>query len=384
MSNGEKAVTRRAPVGLLGLGVLLAACSGRVGVGFEPVDDSGGSAGSTSSAGSGGNGTIQGSAGDVATGGTPAIDPAQGGSDASGVCGFTPDTVAPDARPLLTSAEVLARLYLFLDNDDQIPQGALPSEPSAGWAAARAKAILDGHAAAETAPAGLARFLENWLAVPDPSLVLESPAYWALELVAPDATLSTLLAEPTGEPHRIGILTEPEFLSAFPSISMRGVWMSEHLFCQEVPAPPPGTLDESPGPGETRREQLESAVSQAVCAGCHQLIDPPGSSLEHFDEQGNYREQDAGQPVNAAGSLMDPAMSFDDYSELGPQLATSCKVGRCFADQLIRDALGQALPSGEAPFTEAEINRVAGNFANSGYSIRVLVDSIVRSPSFLR
>jgi hypothetical protein len=384
MSNGEKAMTGRASIGLLGLALLVAACSGRVNVGFEPVGEAGAPSDSPASGGSG-SGTSQGNAGDNATGSVAGTGPTQGGSTASGVCGFTPDTVAPDARPVLTTAEVLTRLHLFLENDDQIPDGALPPAPTGGWLAGYAKEILDSHAAAETAPPGLVRFLERWLAVPDPSLELESPARWALELAAPNATLTTLLAQPTGEPHRLGILTEPEFLSAFPSISMRGVWMSEQLFCQQVPAPPPDTLIEEPGPGVTRREQLESGTNMAVCTGCHQIFDPPGNSLEHFDELGNYREEEAGQPVNAADTLMDPPMSFDDYSELAPQLATSCKVGHCFADQLIRDALGQPLSGDDAmTFTEAEINRIAGNFANSGYSIRVLVDSIVRSPSFLR
>jgi hypothetical protein len=381
MSNGEKAMTGHASIGLLGVALLVAACSGRVNVGFEPAEEAGGSGGSTSSGSSGGTDTTQGSAGSIATAG---MGSTQGGGASTGVCGFTPDSVAQDPRPLLSSADVLARLRLLLENDAGPPPATLPPAPTGAWVAGYAKEILDSHAAAETPPPGLVRFLEKWLRAPDPSVALESPARWALELAAPNATLSTLLAKPTGEPNRLGILTEVEFLSAFPSISMRGVWMSKHLLCRDIPSPPPDTLPEELGAGETRREQLENGTSAAVCVACHALFDPAGNSLEHFDELGNYREEEAGQPINAADTLMEPPLSFDSYAELAPQLATSCTVGHCFANQVIRDALGQELSGGVAAFTEAEINRVAGNFANSGYSIRVLVDSIVRSPSFLR
>lgn len=369
-------------VSALGVGLSLLACSGRVGVGFEPVGDEGAAgagdvgAGATASGGSSG---ATGQAGASASAGGP-------GSGTGGVCNFSPGEVSDDQRPLLSSADVLARIYLFLDDDPTIPAGALPPEPTASWAAARAKAILDGHAAAGTPAPGLERFLSEWLAInTDVSdFQLESPGRFALELVEPDATLTTLLAEPGEEPHRIGILTDPEFLSAYPSIARRGLWMNTNLFCRAVPPPPPD-LAFSVEDGEgTHRQKYEAAVSQAVCTGCHRIIDPPGFSLEHFDSAGNYRELDNGLPVDAASSMSEPSMSFDDFSELAPQLAASCEVAQCFTRLVATDAFGQALHETQPPLSEAELNRAAERFASGGYSIRVLVDSIVRSPSFLR
>lgn len=374
MLNGETAMIGFRWASALGLGLALVACSGRVGVGFEPGDESsGGSNGST-----GGSGSTQGNAGTLATGATGEV------RGEPPLCDYGSVQVGTDARPLLTSAEVLARIYQFLDGDPAIPAGALPPEPTPAWAAARAKGILDGHAAAGTAAPGLERFLSMWLtSVQQPVEAFESPARFARKLVEPDATLSTLLAEPSGE-NRFGILTEPEFLSHYATITMRGKWMSERLLCREIPAPPPDTPVEVLGEGETRRERLENGLSQAVCQSCHQLMDPQGYSLEHYDEAGDYRELDNGHPVNAAGALSDPPVSFSDFSELAPELASSCTVGHCFTRLFANDAFGAPLNTQAAPLSERELNRAALNFAESGYSIRTLVDSIVRSPSFLR
>lgn len=372
-------------VSALGVGLSLLACSGRVGVGFEPIEDEGtAGAGDVSGAGtgataSGGSSGVTGQAGASTSAGGP-------GTGTGGVCNFSPGGVGDDTRPLLSSADVLARIYLFLDNDPTIPAGALPPEPTASWAAARAKAILDGHAAAGTPAPGLERFLSKWLAIHSDvaTIDLQSPGRFALKLVEPDATLTTLLAEPGEEPHRLGILTDPEFLSAYSSIARRGVWMSANLLCRQVPPPPPDlafSVEEGEG---THRQKYEAVVSQAVCTGCHRIMDPPGFSLEHFDGAGNYRELDNGLPVDASSSMSEPAMSFDDYSELAPQLATSCEVAQCFTRLVATDAFGQALHETQSPLSEAELNRAAESFASGGYSIRVLVDSIVRSPSFLR
>lgn len=381
MVNGDAAMTGYRLVSALGLGFAVMACSGRVGVGFESVDEPGGasSAGAMNAGGSGFVGR-PGSGGSATTGAMPGMgDPS--------VCNYSPNDVTEDASPLLASDEVLRRIYRFLEDDETLPAGALPPAPSPSWAAARAKGILDGHAAAGTAAPGLERFLRDWLAMDRFSStagVYESPAQFARKLVEPDATLETLLAEPTGQPHRFGILNHTEFLSSHATITARGKWMSTRLFCREVPDQPTESLEESLGEGETRRERLENGVAQPVCQGCHQLMDPPGYSLEHFDETGEYRELDNGHPVNAASVLSYPPASFSDFSELAPQLANSCLVGQCFTRLGANHAFGTSLDAPVAQLSEPELNRVALDFAESGYSIRTLVDSIVRSPSFLR
>ena len=369
-------MSRHVSVWALSLGLVMAACSGRVDVGVEP-----GASGSSAGGGVDGSNTTAG-AGSAPVAGTGAVGATDDGTPNR--CSFFPLETS-DPPPRLSSADALARIYQFLENDPTIPNVALPNEPTPAWAAARANDILDEHEASGTPAPGLARFLEHWLSVmPDE---LEAPAVWALKLVASDATLSTLLAEPTGQPHRFGILNEAEVLAARPGITVRGGLISGSVLCQPVPAPPPEfahPIDLGPSDTTTtRRQRLERSIANPSCAGCHSLADASGYSLEHFDEAGDYRDLDNGQPVDATGTLNSPPISFEDYADLGPQLATSCEAAHCLSTLLGRDAFGADFWAGQGPLSEAEVNAIARDFVASGYSIRALVDAIVGSPSFL-
>jgi hypothetical protein len=383
-------VTMTGAFGVLCLGLVLGACSGRMSVGVEEV---GGSDGSGDPGGTGAMGSVTSSSGGgspVGNGGGKATGATAGSSmGAAGnvpdACAFEPNALAPDTRPLLSSYEVLLRLYRFLEVTEEFPISALPDQPTAAWVAMHASRILDGHAEAGTSPPGLEAFLSSWLGF-DALEPYETPERWARQLVQPDATLGMLLALPMDDPKRVGILTEPEFLSRHPTISGRGTWMSANLLCQQVPSPPADTnVPQVTGPGVTRRQQLESGLAQsAACTGCHRLIDPLGVSLEHFDEVGEYRELDNGQAVDASATLSSPPYSFENYADLAPQLAASCEVARCFTQLLSTQALSGMLHIGVPELSEPEVNRVARAFVDSGFEIRVLVDGIVRSPSFLR
>jgi len=368
-------MNRRVSVWGFSLGLVMAACSGRVDVGIEPGDG-----GSDGVGGVAGSGVLPGKAGSAPAAGSAATGPTNDGTP--NTCSFFP-LQATDARPLLPSADVLARIFQFLENDPTIPAGTLPDEPTPAWAADRANAILDEHEASGTPAPGLARFLEHWLGViPDE---LEAPSIWGLKLVASDATLSTLLAEPTGQPHRFGILNEAEILAARPGITVRGSLVSGSVLCLPIPRQQPSHTALPADDGTTtRRERLALSIASPACAACHALADPGGYSLEHFDELGDYRELDNGRPVDASGTLNNPPIGFKDYADLAPQLATSCEVAHCFSTLLGREAFGAELWSDPGPLSEAEVNRIARDFVASGYSIRALVGAIVRSPSFLR
>jgi hypothetical protein len=250
--------------------------------------------------------------------------------------------------------------------------------------------ILDGHLAAKTEARGLVRFLTAWLNLPAVDAGPSAAHTWSLKLLDPGATLTTLLAAPTGEPHRIGILTDRQVVATYRSISPRGVQLVKSLFCGAIPPPPASTPGSSPPPpGTTRREKLASDVSPPNCQGCHELMDPAGYSLEHFDEMGNYRDIDNGKAVDSSGTIPGNLAgngmqwNFNSIEDLAPQLAVSCVVARCFSTNLMSDAFGVAPPAMN-PFTDEEVNHVANVFANSSFSIRELVKAIVGSPSFMR
>ena len=416
---------------LTGLGAGDGACGGRqvfLGVQDEAGTSgasasSGSSTGSGSSAGGGsaGTGSTQFAAGSVNAGPSGSVDTAPASR-----CAFAPELGSAPA-PTASADVVLARVVRFLDDSSAPPVDVQPpTQVTADWAGTLATAILDQHFANGTEAPGLVRFLTAWLNIPAPDAGLSAAHAWSVKLLDPSATLTTLLAGPTGDSHRIGILTDPQFLTAFARISNRGHWMVENLWCSEIPAPPqntPLTLP-MPMPGVTRREQLQSYLTSPACSACHNLMDMPGFSLEHFDAMGNYRDLDNGKPVDSSGTLLNPVLTFTSYDDLAPQLASSCRVARCFANLVMSDAFavsaggsdtfgggsgtfgGSGISSGTCggsgvisssgtcggngattqnlPFTDEEANHVANAFANSNFSIRELVKAVVGTPSFLR
>jgi hypothetical protein len=276
--------------------------------------------------------------------------------------------------------------FLF-DEVVQAPE-PLPAQASAKWAGETVARLLAGQVEGVSSEptAGLARLLRDW--APESTAV-----YFAEQLAAPDARLGTLWALPLNarEPQRRGILADAALLRTLPTISGRGTWLREYAFCSPIPAPPAGTPTSlEPQPGMTRREQLESELSDPTCAGCHQLIDPPGYSLEHYDELGRYREVDNGLPIDSSGSLQgsNETFVFADAAELAQQLAVSCDVAHCFAHQLHRDALFSAVGiSADGVYSEQrelEVDRIAGAFVRQNFSIAAALRAVVESPSFLR
>lgn len=376
----------------VGLGVgFLAACSGRYDMGSEPM---GGAAGTAPSAGTGSE-TLGGSDGVGGSGSSVAgVGPVAGSAPVAGSgpvvvpprCDYGVISMAPFAG-FVSSDELANRVYRFLDASAAPTNLTLPPMPSSAWVVELADDILDRHADDQTPALGLERFLLNWLPeIPQDAPATAAPA-WALKLTSADATLATLLSEPTGEPHRFGIVTEPDVLSSKTRISARGGWMLRSLFCTDAPAPPPNLppFDPTPPKGVTFREHLEQSLAPAVCRACHSLLDPMGDSLEHFDEQGNYRTLDNGLPVDASGQMNSPvSMNFTDYSSLAPQLAESCEVAACVSKLVYTDALKAALGNANVPLSEAEATSVASQFAASEFEIRTLVHAIVTTPSFLQ
>jgi len=135
--------------------------------------------------------------------------------------------------------------------------------------------------------------------------------------------------------HRAGFLTLGAFLTmnaheATTSPTLRGKYLRERVFCDEVPPPPPDIdtdIDPSPTEPKTLRERLEQHRSNPACAGCHVLMDPPGFLFESFDAVGAHRTEDSGYPVDSSGEL--DGFPLANARELADLLATHERVSRC-------------------------------------------------------
>ena len=154
------------------------------------------------------------------------------------------------------------------------------------------------------------------------------------------------------------------------------------------------------GPNATLREKLEAHIHDANCAACHAKIDPAGFALEAFDPIGGlrerYRSNGAGDeppekgrvPWRVAyklGPKVDPSgelrggRRFSGPGDLAEILAADPeKLARAFVAHLSRYATGTEVTYAD----RAEIQRIVGSAAGTGYGLKSLIQALARSPIF--
>lgn len=170
-----------------------------------------------------------------------------------------------------------------------------------------------------------------------------------------------------GAPRR-GLLTQGGLMSvlAHPNVTSpvrRGKWVLEQLLCQPPPAPPPGVEvpPVEPSEGGTMREQLEAHRADPTCAACHNLMDPLGLALEHYDAIGAYRELDGGFAIDTTGTLPD-GTPFDGAMQMASLLADSDGFARCTIRKTMTYALGRDVGPSDTTYVEDVMaDFVAGN-----------------------
>jgi hypothetical protein len=233
---------------------------------------------------------------------------------------------------------------------------------------------------------GLESVLRQWLGLA-PQAPLKGP--WADELLNDVPALQVLLLTPFFEPERLGIFTEPSWLAQHPSISSRGNGMYGALLFP-VPTPPEGVQKMlMPEPNRSERQTLAAAIENPACVGCHDLVDPPGFALGHFDAKGSYRALDGGQPIDTKGSLLLASsglkLQFDGVQDLNRQLAGSCAVNTGFADAFVRlaFAINDVPEQKQQDFIDADPQRVRQAFLNGGRTYEALVKGYIQSPAGL-
>jgi hypothetical protein len=88
---------------------------------------------------------------------------------------------------------------------------------------------------------------------------------------------------------------------------LRGKWVLEEILGTPPPPPPPdaGELPEEAAndPNASIRDLLAVHREKAVCASCHQKMDPIGFGLENFDPTGRWRKSYGDKPIVAWDTL---------------------------------------------------------------------------------
>jgi mono/diheme cytochrome c family protein len=192
---------------------------------------------------------------------------------------------------------------------------------------------------------------------------------------------------PVADEARRGLLGQGSILTSTSnanrtSPTVRGKWILANLIGMP-PSPPPANvppLKENPD-GATPvniRAQMEEHRKNAVCAGCHKLMDPLGFAMENFDAVGSWRTRDNGSPIDASGQFLDGS-PLNGVAGLRQLLVTRPNI---FVGTLTEKLLTYALGRGLDYYDMPAVRKIVRNAAGQDYRFSALVLGIVTSVPF--
>jgi hypothetical protein len=185
---------------------------------------------------------------------------------------------------------------------------------------------------------------------------------------------------------RGGVLSHGSVLavSSYPtrtSVVIRGKYILQNIL-GTPPSPPPADVppldEQAVGTTASLRKQMESHRTNAICASCHNRMDPLGFALENYDAIGKWRTMDGGFPVDSSGVLpggkkfTSPAEMRQILSERMPEFS------RTLTEKMLIYALGRGLQRYDRP----TVRDITTRLAASGYGLQTLVHEVVRSLPF--
>ncbi len=181
---------------------------------------------------------------------------------------------------------------------------------------------------------------------------------------------------------RTGVLTHPFILSTFAYTSEtspihRGVFIARGLLGVGLKPPAEAFTPLAPSlhPTLTTRERVELQTKGVNCQSCHNVINPVGFTLEHFDAIGRFREQDNKKPINSAGTYTTRAgelKTFNGTTDIAKYIATSEDAHLAFSEQMFHHLIQQSIRAYGADTGE----KLRETFAQSGYHVRQLAVEI--------
>ena len=184
------------------------------------------------------------------------------------------------------------------------------------------------------------------------------------------------------ETGRAGILGQAAVLAGHSQVdhnspTRRGVFMLETLLCTTPPSPPAGVSQVlPPNTALTSRQQIEAHRASPSCAACHQLFDPLGFGLEHFDSIGQYRATERTLPIDSTGTL--DGVAFDGTAQLGAAFRQSSRAMTCMMNTFYRNANG--VP--DATADSKQIDALTQALTSKGYVWSDLVAQFIVSDAF--
>jgi Protein of unknown function (DUF1592)/Protein of unknown function (DUF1588)/Protein of unknown function (DUF1585)/Protein of unknown function (DUF1587)/Protein of unknown function (DUF1595)/Cytochrome C oxidase, cbb3-type, subunit III len=186
---------------------------------------------------------------------------------------------------------------------------------------------------------------------------------------------------------RRGLLGQGSFLlvtsyATRTSPVLRGKWILENVLGTPVPPPPPNVpalKENAPGAKPLSvRARLEEHRKNPACAVCHKIMDPVGFALENFDAVGQWRDSDAGNPIDASGVLVD-GTKVDGPVALRNAIASRPET---FAGTMTEKMLTYALGRGLEYYDMPVVRRIVREMSANDYHFSALIAGIVKSAPF--
>jgi hypothetical protein len=233
----------------------------------------------------------------------------------------------------------------------------------------------------------------------------DSPGTWASALTAPYTYVNDQLAtfygmsgvtgtefrkvmlpDPT---KRLGLLTQAGIMTGTITTNesnpvLRGSFVINKIMCMNIALPTdPAILAQVKVPegvtGATARERFTKHRAQAVCSGCHSILDPVGFALENYDAIGQWRDQENGVTIDASGQVPGAGTAVNGPVELVKSIASTDAAESCFAQHWLEFGFGKTLDTGDA-CTQAAINDA---FKKNGGNVKQLLVDLTQTDAFL-
>jgi Protein of unknown function (DUF1592)/Protein of unknown function (DUF1588)/Protein of unknown function (DUF1587)/Protein of unknown function (DUF1585)/Protein of unknown function (DUF1595) len=159
----------------------------------------------------------------------------------------------------------------------------------------------------------------------------------------------------------------------------RGKWILTNLLgIPPTPPPPnvPALKENGDGKPLSLRERMEQHRADAVCAGCHKVMDPIGFALENFDAVGQWRTKDDGSPIDPAGTLYNGA-KVDGPVALRNMLAGHPDVfAGVMTEKLLTYALGRGVEYYDMPAVRKIVQQAGSNDLRFSSLVLATVESV--------
>jgi hypothetical protein len=187
--------------------------------------------------------------------------------------------------------------------------------------------------------------------------------------------------------HRGGLLRQGSILTVTSyatrtSPVLRGKWILENILGTPPPPPlpdVPALMDNTVSARLSVRERLAQHRNNPACASCHDVLDPPGFALEHYDAVGRWRALEEGVPVDSSGGLPDGSV-FSGVAGLEEGLLRRPDV---FVGTLSEKLLTYALGRGIEPWDAPAIRKIVRQAREQDYRFSSIIVGIANSTPFL-